>query len=106
MSHALHVPCRVDYRPTNATHFCEYSGRVAYLSATGCTIQAIQRPEPGTALELRLYLPGSAWPIRVTHATVEWSHWNEFTVEFVQVPIRDLDQLQHCLAHAAVLAAA
>ena len=65
MSQALHIPCRVDYRPTNATHFCEYSGRVAYLSATGCTIQATQRPEPGSALELRLYVPGSAWPIRV-----------------------------------------
>ncbi|MCC2644009.1 MAG: hypothetical protein K0S45_4422 [Nitrospira sp.] len=105
MSSTLQVSCRVDYRPTNATHFCEYSGRVGYLSATGCTIQATQRPDPGTTLELRLYVPGSAWPIRVTCATVAWSHWDEFTVEFVEVPFQDQDQLQRCLAEASALVA-
>lgn len=104
MSLTLQVLCRVDYRTADATHFCEYSGRVASLSATGCTIQATQRPDPDTSLELRLYVTGSAWPIRVTRATVTWSHWDEFTVEFVQVPFHDQEQLQHCLADAPALA--
>ena len=106
MSRTLQLPCRVDYRPADATHFCEYIGRVDYLSATGCTIQARQRPDPASMLELRLYVPGSAWPIRVTRATVAWSHWDEFFVEFVQVPSQDQDQLQHCLAQASALVAA
>src|SRR5688500_13151385 len=77
MSPTLEVSCRVDYRPVHATHFCEYSGRIEYLSASGCTIQATDRPDPGTTLELRLYVPGSAWPIRVARATVAWAHWDE-----------------------------
>jgi hypothetical protein len=106
MSPTLQGLYRIDYRPTNVTHFCEYSGRVVSLSATGCTIQARQRPDPGSTLELRLYVSGSAWPIRVSRATVTWSHWNEFTVEFIQVPFQDQEQLQHCLAVVSALATA
>lgn len=106
MSWTFQLPCHVDYRPADATHFCEYSGRVESLSETGCTIQTTQRPEPDSMLELRLYVPGSVWPIRVTRAMVAWSHWDKFTVDFVQIPFQDQDQLQHCLAKASALVAA
>ena len=106
MSPPIEVSCRVDYRPVHVTHFCEYSGRVEYRSATGCTIEATERPKPGSTLELRLYVPGSAWPIRVTRATVAWSHWDEFTVEFGDVSLQDRDQLQRCLTEASLPAAA
>jgi hypothetical protein len=106
MSRSMDLSCRVDFRPVNVTHFCEYSGRAEYLSTTGCTIRTTDRPEPGTTLELRLYVPGSAWPIRVSRATVAWAHWDEFTVEFVQVPFRDHDQLRYCLANVSAHAAA
>lgn len=105
MSPTLQLPCRVDYRPADVKHFCELTGRVEYLSATGCTIRTGNQPEPGTTLELRLYVPGSAWPIRVSRATVAWAHWDEFTVEFVHVPLQDQDQLQHCLVKASALEA-
>ena len=106
MSRTTEVSCRVDYRPVNLQHFCEYSGRAEHLSATGCSIRATERPEPGTVLELRLYVTGSAWPIRVVRATVAWAHWDEFTVEFVDMPLEDHDQLQRCLSEASLLAAA
>lgn len=106
MSPTIVVPCRVDYRPAAVQEFCEQTGRVEFLSATGCTIRTSHHPEPGAMLELRIYLPGSAWPIRVHKAEVTWSHWDEFTVEFLNLPLRDQDQLQHCLVESAALAAA
>ena len=106
MSPTIEVPCRVDYRPAGAESFCEWTGRVSYLSATGCSIRTRHHPEPGARLELRIYLPASAWPIRVQQAEVIWSHWDEFTVEFRDLPIRDQDQLQRCLVEASVLVAA
>ena len=106
MSPTIEIPCRVDYRPAAAQEFCEWTGRVDRLSATGCSIRTAHHPEPGATLELRLYLPGSAWPIRVQQAEVTWSHWDEFTVEFRRLSICDLDQLQNCLMERSALAAA
>jgi hypothetical protein len=105
MSFTLRVSGRIDYRPTDTTHFREYSGRVASLSSTGCTIQAMKRLDPGSTLERRLSVPRSAWPIRVTGATVTWSHWDEFTMEYVQVPVQNQEPLHHCLAQAQAPAA-
>jgi hypothetical protein len=34
------------------------------------------------AFELRLYLPGTDWPLAVEHADVTWSRWDTVTVEF------------------------
>ncbi len=106
MSPTIEVPCRVDFRPVAAQEFCEHTGRVDTLSATGCSIRSGHRQEPGTTLELRVYLPGAHWPIRVQRAEVIWSHWDEFTVEFCDVSIRDQDRLQRCLGDASALAAA
>jgi hypothetical protein len=105
MSPTFQASCRIDYRPTNVSHFCEYSGRVACFSVSGCAIQGTPRPDPDSRLGLRLSVPGSAWPIRVCRATVTWSHWDEFTVGCVQVPVHDQEPLQHCLARAQALAA-
>jgi hypothetical protein len=106
MSPTIEMPCRVDYRPVGTQAFVEWSGRVDLISASGCSIRTSQHPEPGSKLELRIYLPGSPWPIQVQQAEVIWSHWNEFTVEFLNLPIRDLDHLQRCLMDASALAEA
>ena len=100
------VPCRVDYRPAGAQHFCEWTGRVNSLSATGCSIRTRHQPEADTRLELRIYLHGSVWPMRVSQAEIIWSHWDEFTVEFLELSIRDRDQLQRWLMAASALVAA
>ncbi len=101
----IEVPCRVDYRPAGAQNFCEWTGRVNDLSATGCSIRTRDQPAADTRLELRIYLPGSGWPMRVTQAEIIWSHWDEFTVEFLELSIRDRDQLQRCLMEASALVA-
>ncbi len=106
MSPTIVAPCRVDFRPVVAKEFCEQIGRVDTLSATGCSIRSRYRVEPGTTLELRVYLPGAHWPICVQRADVIGSHWGEFTVEFRDLSIRDQDQLQRCLVDASALAAA
>ena len=106
MAATIEVPCRVDYRPVGAAHFCEWTGRVNYLSATGCSIRTRHQPDADTRLELRIYLPGGVWPIRVTQAEIIWSHWDECTVEFLELSIRDQDQLQRCLVEASALVAA
>jgi hypothetical protein len=102
----IEVPCRVDYRPTKAQDFCEWTGRIDRLSSTGCSIHTVHTPEPGGRLELRIYLPGTAWPIQVQQAEVVWSHWGEFTVEFVHLSMRDQNQLQRCLMAPSLVAAA
>jgi hypothetical protein len=106
MTPTIEVPCRVDYRPVGSEHFCEWIGRVNYLSATGCSIRTTHQPEADTPLELRIYLPGSAWPMQVTQAEIIWSHWDEFTVEFLELSIADRDQLQRCLLDGTALTAA
>ena len=102
----IEVPCRVDYRPAGAENFCEWTGRVNYLSATGCSIRTRHQPDVDTRLELRIYLPGSDWPMQVTQAEIIWSHWDEFTVEFRNLSMRDQNQLQRCLLEGSALAAA
>ncbi len=101
----IEVSCRVDFRPVDATTFCERTGRLELMSATGCIIRC-QRPESWEALELRVYLPGGDWPLRVDHAQVTWGHWDEFTVEFLSMPATDQQRLQDYLAAALALAKA
>lgn len=92
---------RADFRPINAETFSEYTGRAESVSVTGCTILSQCQPEPGAEIELRLYLPGGAWPIRVDHAKVTSGHWDSFTVEFDSLPIADQLQLEDYLLNAA-----
>jgi hypothetical protein len=105
MTPTIEVPCRVDYRPVGSEHFCEWIGRVNYLSATGCSIRTSHQPEADTPLELRIYLPGSAWPMQVKQAEIIWSHWDEFTVEFLELSVADRDQLQRCILDGTALVA-
>jgi hypothetical protein len=79
---------------------------VNHLSATGCSIRTSHQPEADIRLELRIYLPGSVWPMHVMQAEIIWSHWDEFTVEFLELSMRDQDQLQHCLGEGSLPAAA
>ena len=106
MTPTIEVSCRVDFRPASCKEFCEWTGRIDRLSATGCTILSTHTPEPGVRLELRIYLPGSAWPMQVQKAEVVWNHWGEFTVEFLHLSLGNMDQLERCLTNASILAAA
>ena len=102
----IELPCRVDYRPVGAQQFCEWTGRVNHLSATGCSIQTTHQPDAEMRLELRIYLSGAAWPMRVTQAEIIWSHWDEFTVEFLDLSVTERDHLQRYVIDAATPVAA
>jgi hypothetical protein len=73
---------RVDIRPTHVSGFCEFVGRVQNLTAFGACVRSTYQPDPGATLELRLYLPGTDWPVAVKQAQVTWAHWDSFSVEF------------------------
>ena len=92
---------RADFRPVAATTLSEQTGRVESFSATGCTILTRSHPDPGAELELRLYLPGSSWPLRVDRAKVAWGHWDSFTVEFLSLPASEQNRLEESLVEVA-----
>jgi hypothetical protein len=106
MNPTIKMPCRVDLRPVGSKEFCEWTGRIDQVSATGCSIRSAHTPDPGARLELRIYLPGNSWPMQVQEVQVVWNHWGEFTVEFLQVAMRDRDQLEGSLTEASMLMAA
>jgi hypothetical protein len=91
---------RADYRPVAAKMLSAHTGRVQSISSSGCTIFARCQPQPGAQVELRLYLPGEAWPIRVDHAKVTWGYWDSFTVEFLDLSAGDQERLKDYLSVA------
>jgi hypothetical protein len=91
----------VDFRAISAGLTREHTSRLDSLSVTGCTIRTGQVPN-GEALELRIYLPDSEWPLRIDHAKVTWGHWDGFTVEFLNIAAKEKQRLQAYLANAPV----
>jgi hypothetical protein len=73
---------RIDIRPTHVSEFCEFVGRVQNLTPSGACVRSTYQPDPGATVELRLYLPGTDWPLAVERAEVTWRHWDSFSVEF------------------------
>ena len=94
---------RVDFRPVEASTRPERTGRVDAYTTTGCTILTRSHPDPGAELELRLYLPGSSWPLRIDRAKVTWGHWDSFTVEFLALPASERTRLQNSLLESSPL---
>lgn len=80
---------RVDFRPVAARGWMESTGRVHDLTVTGCRIVSPTQCDPGTELELRLYIPDTSWPLCVTRAYVTWKHWDTFNVQFETLPEND-----------------
>jgi hypothetical protein len=97
---------RVDFRPAGASEFVEWTGRAESLSATSCTIATRLHPSVNVPLELRLYLPGTHWPLRVDQAEVTWGNWDSITVEFMDLPLQDRERLCQYLLEQKHMAAA
>lgn len=98
---------RADFRQVAAKTLSEHTGRVQSLSSRGCRIFARCQPQPGAQVELRLYLPSEASPIRVDHAKVTRGYWDLFTVEFLDLPASEQERLKDYLsvatAHAGIV---
>ena len=83
------VSCRIDFRAGTAGALRVYTGRLEFLSATGCTIQTVQHPTSWDALELWMYLPGLTSVLQINHAKVTWGCSNAFSVEFVDLAVAE-----------------
>ena len=92
------VACRVDFRTLPAEVLTEQTGRLESLWATGCTILTAHRPAPDAALELRIYLPGLAWPLQVDQAKVTWGRSDVFMVEYLSLAVAEQLRLGDYLA--------
>ena len=76
----------------------ETRGLVYNLSVEGCKITSNTRVEPGTYLNLRLYLPGSHVPMVVRLSAVRWVQGWDFGVTFLHMQTDELQRLNQYLA--------
>ena len=104
MSQSFAVSCRVTFRPVSVETLSEHTS-----SSNPYPPQRARWDPPASetgALELRIYLPGGEWPLRVDQAKVTWGYWNAFTVEFLRMPDTDQRRWRDYLATAALLGTA
>ena len=64
-------------------------GTVLNLSVPGCAVHSRNRVQPGSYLEMRMFVPDTMSPLRVGLAKVRWSEGRKFGVEFIQMPGED-----------------
>ena len=76
----------------------ETRGLVYNLSAEGCKVTSNTRVEPGTYLNLRLYLPGSHVPVMVRLAAVRWAQGWDFGLTFLHMQNEELQRLTGYIA--------
>ena len=76
---------RVQFRSTFTGHKIEGEGKATDLSQGGCRIEIDVSIPASTTLEMRLYVPGLDWPMRVEQAAVKWARGREFGLEFVRI---------------------
>lgn len=76
---------RVQFRSTFTGRQIEGEGKATDLSQGGCRIESDISITASTTLELRLYVPGLDWPLRVEQAVVKWARGREFGLEFVRI---------------------
>ncbi len=61
------------------------AGRVTDLTASGCTVETMDRVDEGDYLALRLQFPGEAPPMETDLATVRWVHGWEAGLDFIHL---------------------
>ena len=76
---------RVQFRSTFSGDRIDGDGKAIDLSQRGCRIESELTVPASTMLELRLYVPGLDWPMRVEQASVKWARGREFGLEFVRL---------------------
>lgn len=76
---------RVQFRSKFSGNQIDGEGKAIDLSKGGCRIESDLSIPASTTLELRLYVPGLDWPMRVEQAAVKWARGREFGLEFVRM---------------------
>lgn len=64
-------------------------GRVLNVSVPGCAVHSRKPVQPGSYLEMRMFVPDTAPPLRIGLAKVRWCEGRRFGVEFIQMPGED-----------------
>jgi len=85
---------RVQFRSTFSGDRIDGDGKAIDLSQKGCRIESELTVPASTMLELRLYVPGLDWPMRVEQASVKWARGREFGLEFVRILPVEEEKLQ------------
>lgn len=88
---------RVQFRSTFSGHQIDGEGKAIDISQGGCKIESDLRAPAGTTLELRLYVPGLDWPIRVEQAAVKWARGRQFGLEFVRLLPKEEETLRRLI---------
>ncbi len=61
------------------------AGRVTDLTASGCTVETMDRVDEGDYLALRLQFPGEVPPMETDLATVRWVHGWQARLDFIHL---------------------
>ena len=94
MQRRKYLRIRVEFRSTFSGERIEGQGKLMDLSLGGCRIVSDIPVATGTALELRVYVPGVDSPLRIEQARVRWVRGRAWGVEFIRLPAEDLERLR------------
>lgn len=79
----------------NSANIVGGEGKVVDLSIRGCRISSMVEVQPGTTLELRIYVSDQEPPISVDQAVVRWCRNTHFGLEFATLRPNEWARLQH-----------
>jgi hypothetical protein len=63
----------------------EGEGTLLDISASGLRASSFIALQPGSLLQISLFLPDHPWPLRVDEASVQWVNGQEFGMEFMSL---------------------
>ncbi|MBH0200850.1 MAG: PilZ domain-containing protein [Nitrospira sp.] len=81
----------------------EVEGEALDLSLGGAQIKSSLDVQPGKQIVVKLIVPGDDTPILIEHAQVQWAVDRTFGVRFVDLPERELDELEQLIEESIAL---
>ncbi len=73
------------------------AGRVTDLTASGCTVETMDRVDEGDYLAFRLQFPGEVPPMETDLATVRWVHGWEAGLDFIHLSSETQSRLRQLI---------
>ena len=95
------VPAQVKSLLRENSH--EVEGETVDLSLGGARIESALVVQPGRQIAVKLIAPGDDTPILIEHAQVQWAVDRTFGVRFVDLPERELDELEQLIEESIAL---
>lgn len=96
MEHRQHPRFAVHFRSSfSSFNVISGEGQLGDLSIRGCRLRTQVDVKPGTALELRVEIPGEEPSLTIKQAVVRWGRDQSFGLEFVSLSPDEWARLQH-----------